>query len=193
MYYPQQLQQFDKEEFAFVLDFMPTGKSFSNKSEPLVQLLGEEKFTLLEAVPKPNAILNLGERVYIGKNERDKIAIIKNRTTYDDLTETSKRELSIIIDLIIKTNEKKFINLFNTAGPLNIRQHSLDLIPGIGKKYLIEILRQREIKKFESFDDLEQRIGLKKIPEFIRNRIILELQGNERFNLFIKQYKSKLI
>jgi len=188
MFYPQQPQK--KEEFAFVLDFMPTGKSFSNKTEPIVQLLGEEKFTLLEVVPKPNILLNLMEKVYIGKNERDKIAIIKDRISYNDLTQTSKNELPIVIDTIIENNEIKFIDIFNTAGALNIRQHTLGLISGIGKKYLIEILKQRSIKKFESFDDLEERIGLKKIPISIRNRIILELQGEERFNLFIKQYKS---
>ena len=40
------------EEHAIVLDFLPTGRSSSARSEPLVQMIGEEKFTLLEAVPK---------------------------------------------------------------------------------------------------------------------------------------------
>ncbi len=179
-----------REDFAYILDSMPTGKSFSNRSEPIVQLIGEEKFTMLEAVPKPNILLNLGERVYIGKNERDKISMIKAKITYDDLTQTARNELPVIIDTIIKSNEHKFIEMFNNAGPINIRQHTLELIPGIGKKYLIEILKQRDIKKFENFEDIEKRIGLKKIPEFIRNRIIIELQGNERFNLFVKLYKK---
>ena len=50
------------EEHAIVLDYLPTGRSSSARSEPLVQLLGEDKFTLLEAVPKSPDI-HIGEKV----------------------------------------------------------------------------------------------------------------------------------
>ena len=179
-----------REDFAYILDSMPTGKSFSNKSEPIVQLLGEEKFTLLEEVPKPGVSLSLGEKVYIGKEERDKISMIKSKIVYDELTQTAKNELPLLIDKIINDSEQKFIEMFNTAGPINIRQHMLELIPGIGKKHLTEILKQRSIKKFENFEDLEQRIGLKRVTELIRNRIILEMRGGERFTLFIRPPKK---
>ncbi|MEM4071937.1 MAG: DUF655 domain-containing protein, partial [Candidatus Micrarchaeaceae archaeon] len=64
------------EEYAIVLDYLPTGKSSSARSMPMAQLLGEAKFTLLEAVAKENVEIKIGERVYIGKGERDKISLI---------------------------------------------------------------------------------------------------------------------
>ena len=127
------------EEHAIVLDYLPTGKSSSVRLEPIVQILGEEKFTLLEAVPKIPEI-KVGEKVYIGKGERDKISVIKGRLLYNDLTEVSKNELPVAVAMIIKSNEKKFVELFNTASPLNIRMHSLELLPGVGKKHLAAIL-----------------------------------------------------
>jgi putative nucleotide binding protein len=62
-----------KEEYAYVLDFMTIGKSSSTRSEPIAQLMGEKWFTLLEATTKIGAALTIGERVYIGNGERDKI------------------------------------------------------------------------------------------------------------------------
>ena len=38
------------EEHAVVLDYLPTGRSSSVRSEPLVQIMGDEKFTLLHLV-----------------------------------------------------------------------------------------------------------------------------------------------
>ena len=169
------------EEYALVLDYMPSGRASSVSAEPLVQLLGEQRFTLLEAVPKVSEV-KVGERVYIGKGERDKISIIKGRLNYADLSEVAKSELHVAIHKIIKTNEKKFVDVFNNASPLNIRMHSLELLPGVGKKHLAAILDAREEKKFEDFDDISRRVSLLQDPvKLLSDRVILELKGESRF------------
>lgn len=174
------------EENAIVLDYLPTGRSSSARSEPIVQMLGDEKFTLLEAVPKSTEI-RIGEKVYIGKGERDKIAIIKGRLLYSDLTEGAKNELLDAVSGIIRGNEKKFVGIFNTAGPLNIRIHSLELLPGIGKKHLTAILDARDQKEFESFQDITQRVPLLQDPvKLIAERVIVELKGESRFYLLTR-------
>ncbi len=178
-----------REEYARVLDFLSTGKSFSSRSEPISQLIGEVWFTLLEATPKPGAQMVINERVYIGKEERDKIALIKFRIGYSDLTQTSQGNLKNIVLDIIKSDPQRFVKFFNTSGPLNIREHSLELLPGIGKKHLQSILAKRKEKQFESFEDLTARVALLQDPaEIIAQRVLQELQGNERFYLFTKPY-----
>lgn len=179
-----------REEHAFVLDFMLTGKSFSNRPEPIAQLIGEERFTLLEATPKPGATMVIGERVYIGKEERDKIMLIKSRVSYDELTQTAKNELNNMIMKIVKEKEAHFVNIFNTAGALNIRQHSLELLPGVGKRHLESIIKARTEKKFESFADISARVPLLQDPaKLITERVVSELMGNERFYMFTKPYR----
>ncbi|MGC9037576.1 MAG: DUF655 domain-containing protein [Candidatus Micrarchaeia archaeon] len=178
------------EEYAYVLDFLPTGKSSSLRSEPIVQLVGESKFTLLEAVTKTKEI-RIGERVYIGRGERDKIQQIKGRITYEELTETAKGELPVQVANIIKQNEAKFVKLFNTAGPLNMRLHSLELLPGIGKKHLEAILQAREEKPFESFQDLASRVPLLQDPvKLLTERVIEELKGGSRFYILTRPYRT---
>jgi len=152
-------------------------------------LIGEEWFTLLEAVPKPGALLKAGERVYIGKDEREKISLIKSRVSVNELTQTAKNELPNMVMKIVKEHEKKFVDVFNNAGPLNIRQHTLELLPGIGKKHLEAILKARGEKKFESFADITARVSLMQDPaKLITDRIVNELQGTERFYMFTKPY-----
>ncbi len=181
-----------KEEYAIILDFMQTGKSFSIKAEPIAQIMGETYFTLLEAVPKQEVYLSMGERVYIGKDDRDKISLIKSRIGYEDLTATAKSSLPDSILKAIKINEKHFTDFFNDTGPINIREHSLELLPGIGKKNLHSILNERKIKRFENFTDMTERVSFLQDPAMIlTKRVIQELQGEERFYLFTKPYQPR--
>ncbi|MCL5239075.1 MAG: DUF655 domain-containing protein [Candidatus Marsarchaeota archaeon] len=180
------------EEYALVLDYLASGKSFSVKPEPLVQLVGETKFTLLEAVPKVSDI-KVRERVYIGKGDRDKIALIKSRIMYNDLTQVAKNELPGAIVDIIKQNEAKFVGIFNTASSLNIRMHSLELLPGVGKKHLAAILKAREEKDFSSFKDISERVSLLQDPiKLLTERVIAELKGDSRFYMLTRPYGREM-
>jgi putative nucleotide binding protein len=180
------------EEYAIVLDYLPSGKSYSVHSEPITQLLGEQRFTLLEAALKPNVSVKAEERVYIGKGEREKISLIKTRLSYNEITESAKKELPIAITNAIKSNEAKFVEIFNSAGPLNIREHSLELLPGIGKKYLKTILDAREEKKFESFADISARVPMLQDPvKILMERVLVELKEGNRFYLLTKPYIKK--
>ncbi|MEM0148081.1 MAG: DUF655 domain-containing protein [Candidatus Micrarchaeaceae archaeon] len=178
-----------REEYAYVLDFMATGKAYSGKAEPVVQLIGENWFTLLEATAKPSVSFIIGERTYIGSGERDKVSLIKGRISYDELTQTAKNGLINIILKIIRNNEQRFVNFFNVSPPLNIREHSLELLPGIGKKYLNVILAERAKVPFQSFKELEERVSLIQDPALmIAERVVDELKSTQRFYLFVKPY-----
>ncbi|MEK6842653.1 MAG: DUF655 domain-containing protein, partial [Nanoarchaeota archaeon] len=86
---------------------------------------------------------------------------------------------------VVKEREKEFVEFFNKAEAINKRVHQLEFLPGLGKKYTKEILMQREIKKFESFEDIKKRIPNLPFPEkTVEKRILLELIGFERYNLF---------
>ncbi|PJA20871.1 MAG: DUF655 domain-containing protein, partial [Candidatus Diapherotrites archaeon CG_4_10_14_0_2_um_filter_31_5] len=80
------------EEYAIVLDYLPTGKSSSFKSEPIAQVIGTEHFTLLEVIPLTQ--LKILEKVYIGKDKREKIQFIKKRVSFEELTNTSLSEIN---------------------------------------------------------------------------------------------------
>lgn len=173
------------EEYAYVLDFLPYGKSSDPRRQAVIQLIGEKFFTLLEAYPKMGATFAIGERVYVGKDEREKVGSIKGRISFDELTSASKSSLREVISKVILKREKEFVDFFNRCGPVNIRLHQLELLPGIGKRTMNTILEEREKKPFESFADIEKRIHITKLVDFLAQRIEEELHGS-KYYLFVR-------
>jgi len=177
------------EERAYVLDFLPHGRPGARpgyRAGALVQVVGEEYFTLLEAVVKEGVVLKSYERVYVGKEARDKITYIIGRIGYEELTTTAKMELPTVLEKIVLDRESWFISFFNSAQAITPRMHALELLPGIGKKYMWQIIGEREKKPFENFEDLQQRANMPNPIKLIAKRILEELAGESKHRLFTR-------
>ena len=179
-----------KEENAVVLDFLqhgyPADKRPMHMKTPIVQALGKTRFVLLELVPKKEIFLQPHEEVYIGEGKREKIHHIIGKLSINRLTSTARAELEFVIKDLIHKHINDFVNFFNKAGPLTTRMHQLELLPGLGKKHMWEVLEQRKIEPFKDIEDLKKRVTLMPDPEkLITKRIMKELEGNEKHNLFI--------
>jgi len=178
------------EEYAYILDYLPHGHPLDRRPmhlrKPVALAVGEDFFTLLELSIKEGVVPSPGERVFIGRGVRDKVEHISRRVSYDELTAAAKDELVKVIDKMVSENERKYVEVFNKAPPLTTRMHSLELIRGIGKKKLRELLEERKSRPFESFKDLEERVGLRGVAEAVKERILEELKGGQRYYLFVR-------
>lgn len=180
------------EDYIYVLDFLAKGRGDLPpfKRTPLVYGIGETQFTLLELIPKRDATFTMGERVYVGKEgtQRLKIEKIKGRLNYDDLTATAHGELPYVILDIVKHNETHFVKFFNEASAISTRYHVLELLPGLGKKMMHQILDERKKKPFESFKEMQDRIDFLRAPDkLIAKRIELELSDpNQKYRIFTR-------
>ena len=56
------------EDYAWVIEYLPSGHSSALRREPTVQLLGARFFTLLEATVKPESSIFLGKKRPIGSS-----------------------------------------------------------------------------------------------------------------------------
>lgn len=180
-------QSKEREEKAVILDFLPNGYPFESTKTPVAQAVGTGQFTLLELIPKKEVFLSLHERVYIGEGKRDKILHIRGKLPFEKLTETAKSELKTVVEELVMENEERFVNFFNKSGPLSIRMHSLELLPGLGKKHMEQILGERKKEPFKSFEDIKKRISTLPQPKnlFVK-KILQELEGKEKHNLFVR-------
>ncbi len=181
-----------KEENAVILDYLSRGYVKSDMSKfggkPIAQAIGTEQFTLLELAPKNGVDLEIQDTVYIGKGKRDKIYRVLGKLDFENLTATSRIELEYAIRDIVEANEDKFVEFFNTADSVSTRLHSLELIPGIGKKYMWDIIKAREEKPFESFEDITKRLPTLTDPAgMIVNRVKQELDTTSA----VRRGKSK--
>ena len=177
------------EEYVYVLDSEAHGKSTTvrGRSGIIVTAIGEEKLTLLEILGIENTEFEIGERLYIGKEGRTKIQSVLGKMYYKKISESAKNEIPGIVELIVRKNEKNYVDYINNAQPLTPRIHALELIPGIGKTYLNVMLEEREKKQFESFSDIEKRVHLKEPITHISERILEEISGETRINIFVKR------
>ena len=175
-----------KEENAIILDFLPYGYPLENKRLPLAQAIGIGGLTLLQLVPRKGERFEIGENAYIGEGKREKVQYILGRCPREKLTETAKIELEGFIEGVVNKDEERFVNFFNEAQAINTRLHQFELLPGLGKKHTGAILKEREEKKFESFNDIKERVHNMPSPEkVIAKRIMEELIEIQRHNLFI--------
>ena len=178
--------QFLRDENVIVLEFLPRGHS-TGRHEPIAQVIGDKYFSLLEVVVRKDVELKPNDKVYIGESKRDKIDHIKRRITVNELTSYAKSELPFVVEKLVKENETRYVNFFNTAQPISTRFHQLELIPGIGKKHLWDIIDERKKSPFTSFEDIKKRIKLMPDPaNSVIKRVMEELENEDiRFRLFV--------
>jgi len=181
------------EEYAYALDFLLHGRPgvraagrAGYRAGALIQCVGEEFFTLLEALVKEGLLLKPGDRVYVGKESRDEVTYIIGRVGFDELTGAAKAELPGVISRIALNREQWFVNFFNTARAVTPRMHALELIPGIGKTYMWQVINERDKKPFESYDDLQKRTELPNPVKLITKRVMEELEGDSKYRLFTR-------
>jgi putative nucleotide binding protein len=178
------------EEYAYVLDYLPYGRGrndrYTSFISPVVQLIGERHFTLLEASLKPGVSASPHEKLYIGRETRDKVLRVVGRISFNDLTATAKSELESVLEKMVEAEESRFVVFFNNSSAVTPRMHSLELLPGIGKKLMWQIIEEREKKSFISFKDLKDRVGISDPLKIIAKRILEELVGESKYRRFTR-------
>lgn len=193
------LRLVSREDYVIVLDFMPRGNPAdghhpSHRERPIAQAVGCRYFTLVEFHPKPGASIAIDERVYIGfsrRELRDKVVYVWGEPIlYDDLTAIAKSNLPTALQRLVLELEKVFVKFFNIAPPLTIKLHTLELIPGVGKKTLWMILDERNRGEFKDFADLRSRIKGFDPVKALTERILSEIRGAERYYLFVHPPKN---
>ena len=177
------------EEYAYVLEYKSRIKSTTvrGRTGTIIVAIGEERLTLLEILGIEGSTFDVGERIYIGKEGRTKVESVLGKMDYTKISDPAKNEIPRVVTLIVTQNEKKFVDYINNAQPLTPRVHALELIPGIGKTYLDVIIKEREKSLFENFNDIEKRAGLKEPINHLSQRIVEEISGETRMNLFVKR------
>ena len=179
-----------KEESAIVLDYLEHGYRDdlrpSHQKTPIVQALGKANFTLLELTPRKEVHLQPQEEVYIGEGKREKIHHIKGRLHFDRLSGTAQHELPHAVKAIVAEREQYFVEFFNKAQPLSTRMHQLELLPGLGKKHMWEVIEARKEQEFSSFKDIKSRVKFLPDPQgIVVKRITGEISGKEKHRIFV--------
>ncbi len=178
------------ENFAYILDYLPNGRQTERgfHREPLALAIGETELKLFEIVPKPGVAFTVGQRIPLlpAGTTAPPIDHVRRRLTFDELTVTARTELPTALEAIVRENPARFLRFFNEAPAVSRRFHLLELLPGIGKKTMQQIVDERRRAPFTSFEEMERRLHLKSPEKLLVGRIEQELSGVEdKYRLFV--------
>ena len=181
------------EEKAIVLDVLSSENIRRRdiaKGEIRIQAIGTTWFTLLEVTPDAEkGRIMVQELILLNRDVDSKISKIVGRIEYQKLSNVGERGIERAIETIINTEEKRFITWINQAEAISIRLHKLQLIKGIGPKFMSNIISERKLIPFTSYSDFEDRTKLKDIRHLLKQRILQEIKGeNIKYNLFTRAF-----
>lgn len=176
---------------AVVLDVLPHGRADDDRpryrKSPLAQALEAERFGLKELVLNDEGDLNIGDEVGIDPTEPP-VEVVR-RLDYDDLSGGARSELEHVVREVIEANEERLVEFYNEAGPVTLRLHQLNLLPGVGEKLRDNILEARKRRPFESLADLNERVsGLHDPKGTVVERVLEELRDEDvKYKLFVRK------
>jgi len=174
---------------AVVLDFLARGRTDTDrprhKQSPLAYAVETSDFSLYELELDDDADITIGDRVTVGSDQTEGIKRVR-AVEYEGLSGGAQSELEYVIEDLLEAEEKRFVDVYNEAGPITLRLHQLNLLPGIGKKLRNNILDTRKRKPFESYEDLEDRVsGLHDPKGILAERILEEIRGDDlKYRIF---------
>jgi putative nucleotide binding protein len=183
----------DAPREAVVLDYLPHGRADDDRpryeKSPVAYALGIDGFGLFEATLSDDADVSIGDRVVVSPAAAREAVTAVRRVDHDELSNGARSELEYVVEDVVESDERRFVDFYNDAQPITLRLHQLNLLPGIGKKLRNNILDERKRGPFESFDDLEERVsGLHRPREVLVERILEELREDDlKYKTFVRE------
>ena len=158
------------------------------KGETRIQVIGTTWFTLLEVIPDPEKEkIMVYEMISLKREADSKISKISGRIDFNKLSSVAERGLERTIENILDIEEKRFLTWINQAESISLRLHKLQLIKGIGPKFMNNIISERKLIPFTSYADFEDRTKIKDIKNLLKLRILDEIKGEDiKYFLFTR-------
>lgn len=181
----------DETAQGVVLDVLAHGRSDDDRPgyqrQPVAYVMGEDDFQLYELRFSSPPNVTIGDTIDIEPTNALENVEVRNAIEYDDLSSNARSEVEYAVNDILEANEQRFLDFFNSAQPVSLRLHQLNLLPGIGDKLRDGILDARKRQPFSDFDDLATRVsGLHDPESILVERIMDELTEPEmKYYLFV--------
>jgi len=178
---------------AVVLDYLPHGRSDDERPQYRRSAVGyaldTEDFRCFEFVVAEDGDVAIGDEVPIDSGVEESGVEHVREIEYDDLSGGAQSELEYVVEEVIAAEEERFVDVYDEAGPITLRLHQLNLLPGIGEKLRDAILDERKRGPFEDFEDVEERVdGLHDPAGVIAERIMEEIRGDDlKYRIFARR------
>ena len=146
-----------------ILDRRPIGHE--------VQCISEPSLYLVRARITDPGNISVGDFVEVPS---ENIGIL-SEVRLKDLSGSSQQELvSALSESIIKDTERH-ISFYNSANAMSLKFHAFQLLPGIGNSKAQQMVRERGMAGWESFDQVDEACGVESV-RLLAERYVKEME-----------------
>jgi putative nucleotide binding protein len=169
-----------------VLDLLPRGYTDDERGRyersPVAFAVGVEDFALYELRLVDDADVSIDDRIDLDHDAIEEA----NEVDHAGISGGAQSELEYVVAEIVERDAERFLEFYEEAGPVTLRRHQLDLLPGVGETIRDGILDARKRGGFDSFADLEERVdGLHDPEGTVVERILAEIRDEDlKYHLF---------
>ena len=132
---------------------------FAQETDSNIHLaVTREQFRLVRFRPAV-AMVERGPGVAITLDDLNQVDHVVGTCKGEGLDEIAQEQLTDVLTSIIKDSPDPHIGFYLRAGPLNLKMHAFQLLPGVGKRTANEMKAARDIGDWSTFENIEKDVG----------------------------------
>ena len=131
-----------------VLDRRPVGQEIQGLTEP--------SFYLVRSRIMDDEGIDQGSEISIESGKLGPISEIR----FKDLSQASQGEMTDAIFRSISSDPDRHLVFYNSAGPMSLKFHSFQLLPGVGNSKAMQMVKARGGNGWSTFEQVDESCGI---------------------------------
>ena len=136
-----------------------------------VQCISEPSLFILRARVSDASGFSVGETVDIPSESVGALSEVRLK----DLSGSSQQELVASLSSSISSDPERHLSFYNSAGPMSLKFHAFQLLPGIGNAKAMQMVQKRGSSGWTSFEDVDDDCGIESV-RLLAERYLKEME-----------------
>ncbi len=136
-----------------------------------VQCISEPSLFILRARVSDASDFSVGETVDIPSESVGALSEVRLK----DLSGSSQQELVASLSASISSEPERHLSFYNSAGPMSLKFHAFQLLPGIGNSKAIQMVQKRGGSGWNSFEEVDDDCGIESV-RLLAERYVKEME-----------------
>ena len=136
-----------------------------------VQCISEPSLFILRTRVTEVTGISVGERVDLPSGNIGALSEVRLK----DLSGSSQQELVGALSNSIREDQDRHISFYNSAGPMSLKFHAFQLLPGIGNSKAIQMVQQRGLSGWATFEEVDEACGIESV-RLLAERYVKEME-----------------
>ncbi len=149
----------------------------SGEGGSVVHCLTEKKLYLIKVRSVPGVgPLSPGHRLSMATDGDDaEISMVLSRDRFRELPNPAKLALVEVVKTILTDNPAPAITFYNRAGPVSLKFHAFQMLPGVGPQKARQMLKSRTSMGWDTFEEVDEACAINSL-QLIAERLVEELE-----------------